>query len=170
MRSYTNNITAILAFLFFSHAFAQTEATPKEVALNIMNQAAFCSFTTIDDDGLPESRMMQTLRIEKDFIIWLGTKPNTQKVAQVKNNPNVSVYYTEAHSTGYVNIQGKAEIINDNEIKEKHWKEGWEAFYADKDKDFVLIRITPLKLQMVSYAHGIISEKEDWSAKEIIFQ
>lgn len=155
--------------VLFQLSFAQNTNKIREVSLSIINKSQFCSLSTINTDGYPENRMMQTLPVGQDFIIWLGTNPKTQKVAQIKNNPMVSVYYAEDSSGSYVNVQGKAEIITDIDIKNTYWKEGWEAFYPDKEKDFVLIKITPVQLQMVSYDNGLISEKDDWRAFELKF-
>lgn len=154
--------------LYFT-SFSQTEERYTNIALQIINESSFCSLITIDEDGIPAARMMQTLPVGDDFVIWLGTKPNTQKVAQIKANSKVSVYYTDANSTAYVNVQGRADIITDRLSKEKYWKQGWEAYYPDKEKDFALIKIKPEKLQIVSYTMGIVSTEENWRAKEIIF-
>ncbi len=170
MRTFKLGFGFILLLFLQISTFGQTENRQKSIALEIINQSAFCSLTTLDEEGIPESRMMQTLPVGEDFVIWLGTKSNSQKVTQINNNPKVSVYYTEAHSTGYVNVQGEAEIINDEVSKSKHYKEGWDAYYPNKDEDFILIKITPIKLQIVSYAQGIVSTKEDWRAEEIIFK
>lgn len=159
-----------LFFLSISHdALSQIQNAERKAALNIINQSQFCALITIDEEGIPESRMMQTLPVEEDFVIFLGTNPNTQKINQIKNNPNVSVYYTESNSTGYVNIQGKAEIINSKLLKDKYWKDGWESFYPDKEKDYILIKINPIKLQLVSYASGFVSKHSDWRAVEVDF-
>lgn len=159
----------LVSIIAFNISKAQSKENIEGIALEIINQADFCSLVTIDNNGYPAARMMQTLPVEDDFFIWLGTKPNTQKVKQIKTNSKVSVYYTEANSTGYVNVKGKAEIINNRESKNKFWKEGWETFYPNKEKDFVLIKIKPHKLQIVSYENRIVSKEDDWRAVEIVF-
>lgn len=151
------------------NSFAQLEDTLKSAALQIINNSDFCTLITIDSSGFPAARIMQSLTVAEDFVIWLGTKPITQKVNHIKAHPEVSVYYTENSSTTYVNIKGKAEIITSNEMKKKYWKEGWESFYPDREKDFVLLKVSPVSMQIVSYSMGIISEKENWAADEVVF-
>jgi len=145
------------------------EAKIKTVALEIINSAATCSLITIDGEGFPTARMMQTLPTEGDFLIWLATKPNTKKIDQIKQNAKVSLYYTDDQSTGYVCLKGKAVLIDDAQAKKTHWKEGWQAFYPNPEVDMILIKIIPISMEVVSYSQGIISIEEDWSAKRVLF-
>jgi len=169
MKNYLLCLILILLLGNSTLVFSQSETKQKEIALQIINNAKVCSLISIDNEGYPAARMMQTLPVEEDFIVWLGTKNITNKVDQIKNNPKVSVYYMESETSGYVNMQGIAEIVTDKENKDKHWKKEWKEYYPNKKNDFVLIKITPLKIQMVSYENNIISKSEDWKAKEIIF-
>lgn len=135
----------------------------------MINEASTVSLITLDKEGYPSARMMQTLATHEDFIIWLATKPNTKKIKQVKQNSRVSLYYTDKNSTGYVCIQGKAVLVEDAKAKQAHWKEGWEAYYTHPETDMILIKIIPERMEMVSYSHGIISTEKDWAAKKIKF-
>lgn len=146
------------------------EAKYKEVALEIINAATTCSLITVDEHGFPMARMMQTLPTNDDFIVWLATKPNCRKVQQIKENPKVSLYYTESNASGYVCIQGKAALVNDSQTKKEHWKEEWQAYYPNPEKDLILIKIIPMKMEVVSYANGLISMEEDWAAKRVLFE
>jgi general stress protein 26 len=136
----------------------------RKIALEIINKADFCALITLDNEGIPEARMMQTLPTDHDFVIWLATKPNTRKVEQIKQNSKVGVYYTGNESSAYVYIKGNATLVNDILLKKKYWKEGWESFYPDMETDMILIKISPLTAQIVSYTHGIVSEELNWSA------
>jgi len=142
----------------------------KQVALSIMNQASTCALITVDSEGITYPRMMQTLPTEDDFVVWLATNPKTRKAAQIIENSKVSLYYIIENSDGYVSIQGKAELVNSKDAKEKYWKEGWEAFYQDKEKDMILIKIVPETMEIVSYQNGITSTEENWAAEKIVFK
>lgn len=166
-------ISLLFTFSFSSSIIAQNtnaeESKNKEIALEIINQASTCALITIDQDGQPIARMMQTLPTENDFIIWLATNPKTRKIEQIKANEKVSIYYTEANSTGYVCIQGTAELVNDLETKKAHWKEGWQAYYQNIETDMLLIKIVPSSMEIVSYAKGLISKDENWGAPKLKF-
>jgi len=128
----------------------------------IINAAHTCALITLDAEGKPRVRMIETLPVDDDFTLWFGTNPRSRKVEQIKNDTRVTVYYADATSTGYVMIQGKAILVNDAEEKKKHWKEGWQSYYPDKKKDFVLIKVIPESLELVSYIHGIVGDTETW--------
>jgi general stress protein 26 len=98
-----------LLYLTINLTFAQNKDSLKFATFEMINQAEYCALITIDEDGFPAARMMQTLPVEYDFVIWLGTKPNTQKIKHIENNQRVSVYYSDVESAAYVNVQGIAE-------------------------------------------------------------
>lgn len=163
----------LIIFLFQQISFAQTPKTEdgnyKKIAIEIINQASTCALISLDEDSAPIARMMQTLPTENDFIIWLATNPKTRKAEHIKANEKVSVYYTEANSTGYVCIQGTAELVHDLETKKAHWKEGWQAYYENMETDMVLIKIIPSTMELVSYSKGVVSTEENWGATKINF-
>lgn len=166
-------ISLLLSYTCLSSIIAQNtnskDAKNKKIALEIINQASTCALITIDENGAPMTRMMQTLPTEKDFIIWLATNPKTRKVDHIKTNEKVSIYFAEASATGYVSIQGTAELVDDLETKKAHWKEGWQAYYPNIETDMVLIKIIPTSIELVSYSKGVISTEENWGAAKILF-
>ena len=101
--------------------------------------------------------------MENDFIIWFGTNVKSRKVSEIHNNPKVTVYYESTNSSGYLTVCGIAQIIEDSKEKSRLWKKEWENFFTDKD-NFVLIKVIPYKLEIISYKHGINGDKETWRA------
>ncbi len=138
-------------------------------AREIIAKAHTCAFITLDSEGCSRARMIETLPIDDDFTLWFGTNPRSRKVEQIRNDARVTVYYADATSTGYVMIQGKAVLINEAEEKEKHWKEGWQSYYPNKENDFVLIKVNPESLEIVSYMHGIVGDAETWEPPIVLF-
>lgn len=66
-------------------------------------------------------------------------------------------------------IHGIAEIVNDQKEKDKRWKAEWEAFYPNKTKDFMLIKVTPEWMEVVSYTHGILGDPVTWEPSKLVF-
>ncbi len=145
------------------------ETKIKSAAKEIMKDANTCALITLDKDGFPIVRMMDPFLPENDFTVWLATNPNSRKASQIKKNPKVSLYYVEQGSAGYVMLQGNAELINDPEEKVKRWKEGWEAFYPNKLEDYLLIKVTPLSMEVASYNHNLLGDPKTWGAPKVIF-
>lgn len=67
-------------------------------------------------------------------------------------------------------IYGKAHIVNDQAEKEKHWKAEWEAFYPNKQDAFVVIKVDPEWMEVISNTRGIIGNKDTWEPPKIIFE
>lgn len=138
-------------------------------AREIMTSAHTCALVTIDQENHPRTRAMDPFRPENDFTVWFGTNPRSGKVAQIQNNPNVSLYYLDSLESGYVAIYGIAQIVNDKVEKEKRWKDAWEAFYQNKTDDYILIKVVPVSMEVVSYKHGLVGDTVSWEAPSVLF-
>jgi general stress protein 26 len=110
---------------------------------------------TVDETGKPRARTMSPFPPEEDWTIWLGTFPTSRKVKQIKNNPNVVVFYYDSKSYSYVNVSGTAQLVNEPDLKAKYWKEGWKRFYPDREKNYILIEITPERLEVCSFKYEL---------------
>ena len=169
-------ISFILVLFCALNSFSQ-ETTHKEfsqevlltAARHIIKGAGTCALITSDAKGLPSVRVMDPFLPESDFTIWFGTNPKSRKVNQIKNNPKVTLYYLDKNSSGYAVIQGTAVLINDQSEKDKRWKTEWEAFYPNKPEDYMLIKVSPEWMEVISYAHGVIGDPITWESPKIIF-
>lgn len=139
----------------------------KSAAIEIISSSEFCALITLDSKGHPQVRTMEVLPVEEDFTVWFGTNKNSRKVNQVKNDPRVTVYYSDPIGNGYVVLTGTAVIVDDKQEKEKHWKEDWDQFYPDREKIFVLLKVTPDRLEVVSYKHGLTGDLVTWRAPSV---
>ena len=117
-------------------------------------------FVTVDESGNPRARIMSPFTPEDNWVIWLGTFPTSRKVEQIKNNPNVVVFYYDSKTFSYVNVSGTARLVNDPDLKAKYWKEGWKRFYPDRDKDYVLVEVTPERLEVCSFKFNLLWDQD----------
>jgi len=46
--------------------------------------------------------------------------------------------------------------VNDPDKKAKYWVDGWQRFYPDRDKDYILLEVTPEKLEVCSFKYNIL--------------
>lgn len=138
-------------------------------AKEIMTAARYCALITIDSTRQPHVRTMDPFPPDTNMVIWFGTNSKSRKVKEILNNPNVTLYYPEPKQDGYVVIKGIAEIINDKMEKEMYWKKEWEAFYPGKEANYILIKVTPVQLDILSYKHGLIGNPYTWRIPSIKF-
>jgi general stress protein 26 len=139
-------------------------------AKEIMTAAGTCALITLDEKNIPMVRVMDPFLPENDFTVWLGTNPKSRKVRQIKNNPNVTLYYLDKDASGYVVLHGKARLVDDQKEKDDHWKVEWEAFYPNRTEDYLLIKVSPESIEVISYPRGILGDTITWAAPIKLFE
>jgi general stress protein 26 len=134
------------------------------VAKKLMERARYCALITMGPDGRAEARIVDAFPPEADMTVWLATKPVTRKVEQIRKNPNVTLFYWDQASMGYVTLIGDATLIDETAEKAKRWKPEWSEFYSDANRgaDYLLIRVRPIRLEIVSLADGVLNDPATW--------
>lgn len=95
---------------------------------------------TLDEDGRPRSRPMQTQDVEFDGTVWFFTNVNSEKVKEIENNPSVNVAY--AKGAQFVSLSGIAEIVEDQAKTSELWNPLLEAWFDGvNDPDIRLVRV-----------------------------
>ena len=160
----------ILLLLPCTSIIAQTEQFPPQREIShdslliyarmVIDSSNSRVLVTVDETGKPRARTMSTFTPEDNWVIWLGTFPSSRKAKQIKNNPNVVVFYYDSRTFSYVNVSGTARLVNDPYLKAKYWKEGWERFYPDRDKDYILIEVTPERLEVCSFKYNLLWDQD----------
>ncbi len=125
-----------------------------------------CYLTTINNENLPETRAMMNLRNRSlypnlvnffkdhndDFLIYFSTNTSSTKINQIKNNPNVSVYFSNPKEYKGCMFCGKINIVTDQSIKKSLWQDNWTMYYPGgmTDNDYTILELKP-KLLKVYY-------------------
>lgn len=138
-------------------------------AREIIKGSGKCALITLDEKGLPQVRTMDPFEPESDFTIWLATNPKSRKVNQIKSNSNVTLYYTDKNDNGYVSIYGIAELVNDQQEKDKRWKKEWNDFYPNRTDGYLLIKVIPTRLEVINYSRGINGNPDTWQPAVVYF-
>lgn len=134
------------------------------VAREIMQKARYCALVTVGRDGQPQARVVDPQAPEPDLTVWIGTNPATRKVAEIRADPRVTLFYFDAPSRGYVTLTATAELVSDPAEKALRFKAGWAPFDKDAHRgdDFLLIRARAKRVEIVSEAHGITNDPLTW--------
>jgi general stress protein 26 len=168
---------ALYGFSFLEPSFRSlVEKNPdSEVILaaasEIVEKAHFCALITTDITGQPQVRAMDPFPPDENWKVMLATNAKTRKVGQIRDNPRVALYYFVSDPPGYVTLSGFARLIEDRQGKERYWKDRWEDFYEDQNRgeDYLLIEVSPLKIEVVSVAHGIAADPKGWKPAIVEF-
>ncbi len=139
-------------------------------AREIMQAARYCALITRGDSGQLRVRTMDPFLPEDDMTVWLGTHRKTRKVQDIQNDPHVALYFFAPDAGGYVSISGTARLVDDPIEKARRWKEGWGRFYTDRETDYLLIEVSPERMEVVSYGQGIVGDPDTWNPPAVEFQ
>ena len=169
-------LISILSLLPFNllaqnnHTNSFNHDTLLAAAKNIMIETRYCALITLDENGHPQARMMDAFPPEDDMTVWLGTNSKSRKVKEIRNDHRVTLYYEAPNAAGYVVIRGKADLVDDPDMKLKYWKQKWDRFYSDQKDEYLLIKVIPSKMEIIDYGHGISSKSDAWAVPYVEFK
>ena len=129
-----------------------------QFTIQLKNTTEVAYFTTVSN-GVPYTRALENLRNEKKFpkaskifvghrnelLVYFSTNTSSTKVSQIQKNPAVSSYYCKPKEYRGVMLGGLIKIINNQNIKEGLWEEGWERYYPEgvEDEDYTILHLLP---------------------------
>jgi len=128
----------------------------------LIEGARYAALITNAADGPPQARTVDPFPPDSGLVIWIGTNPRTRKVAEIRRDPRVTLYWLDPKALGYVTLHGRARLVNDPAEKRRRFKPEWKAFYPDPVRDYLLIEVRPTALEVVSPAHGITGDSLTW--------
>ena len=139
----------------------------KQLILN----ARFPVFVTMDSDGFPHARMIDPLPPDDRFDeIWIGTNRFTRKVGHISSNPRTALIYFDTASLGFAYLSGHCYIHDDPNLKSEKFASGWWMFYPEGPSGprFVLIQFVPHRIEVVSPLHHIASGLNSWRPASLV--
>jgi general stress protein 26 len=140
-------------------AGVQVSDDVKQTCLSLMSNMPVCYLTTIDSEGFPHTNAMNNLRYARqypslvdlykeennDFVLYLSTSMLSPKMARMKANPKVSIYFCDANQLVGLMLGGEVEIITDQELKNRIWQKGWTMYYPNgpEGPEYGVIKLVP---------------------------
>lgn len=133
-------------------------------ARTVIAKARYATFTTLDERGAPQARIVDPFAPEGELTIWVGTNSRSRKVGQVSRDGRVTLTYFDRDGQHYVTIVGTATIVRDLAAREAHWKDEWKAFYPNgfRGDEYLLIRVDPIQLEVVAPGLGMNNDPVTW--------
>jgi len=138
-------------------------------ARDMMVKAKYCALITLDESGHPRARTMDTFPPDDNMVVWMGTSRITRKVKEIRNDPRVTLYYPDPDHAGYVLVYGTAKLVDDEKEKDKRWKEEYAVHFPEGKGGFILIAVTPQRIEVSDYSRGITGDSKTWQPPSITF-
>ncbi len=130
-----------------------------EKCVELIEESQVAILSTIDSRGFPDTRAVFNLRCREKFpkqiknfkkysrslAAFFTTNNSSGKMAQIRENNCVSVYFCNAWNSFGVMILGTIDIIEDKRLKNEFWQDDWVQYYpgGKNDEDYVLLKFNP---------------------------
>ena len=122
----------------------------KQKIFGKFNGPTLSTLATITEDGKPWARYV-TPFADENLTFWMATFINSRKVAQIKKNPEVHLttgVSDPEKAESYLQIQGRAEILTDEETKKTLWFDHLaQIFSGPDDPNYCVCKITPYRVE-----------------------
>jgi general stress protein 26 len=136
----------------------------KEKILEKMKEHTLASFATLTGDGKPWNRYV-LVKADARMNIWFATFKNSRKIGQIADNPEVHLVLgvTDPETaTSWIQVQGKAEILEDAATKKAVWYDFLSSiFNGPDDPNYVVCKVTPYRIE---YYLMNVPDPEIWEA------
>lgn len=136
-------------------------------ALELTLREKFVYVSTIDATGFPETRVMFNLlknrakalcegagKVPSDFANYLGTNTSSKKIAQIRADSRVCLYYSDNRGFQGCMVRGRVSEVTDTAVRKAIWTPAWNMYYQGgiDGGDFSLLLFVP---ETVRYYHGL---------------
>jgi hypothetical protein len=143
------------------------ETDARAAAAALTRRARFVDLTTLAPDGYPETRTVFNLRVFRaealaagpaaprgDFATYLGTNASSRKLAHIRRDGRVCLYYADHDSFEGCLVRGRISETADPAVRAAVWTDDWAMYYpGGRDGgDFALLAFVP---ELVRYYHGL---------------
>lgn len=136
-------------------------------ARKVMTSQTYCALITLDASGRPSVRTMNPFPPEDDLTVWFATNDRSRKVAEMRANPRVTLYYADhAKASGYVSLSGRAVLVDDRAEILKRKRAYWDTSFPGL-KNLVLVKVVPEKLDVLNYEGKIVVDPVTWRTPSI---
>lgn len=121
----------------------------KKYIQNVVKNCDIAFLSTLNLDNIPEGRALDNTFNKNDlnakFELYFKTHTTSPKIAQIKKNNKVSVYYFVVDGMQNMTLFGTLEIVNDKAIKNKFWKDEFSMYYPNGKDDelYGIIKFIP---------------------------
>ena len=108
----------------------------------IVDSLPYPLLVTVSEDGHPLPRPMRL--VDRDAnTFWFATSRASRKVAQIEQDPHVTVLFVDSDRFNYASIHGEARVVVDPERERLLWQDEWRDDWPEgpADPDYVLLRV-----------------------------
>lgn len=125
---------------------AQDEtANDREKLYDLLKDVRIAMLTTLESDGSLHTRPMANQEADADGDLWFFTEKGSAVETNVRNNPQVSLGFSDPHGDRYVSISGTGTLTDDRATIHEKWNDSLKAWFpgGQEDPSILLLRVNP---------------------------
>ncbi|WP_028785150.1 pyridoxamine 5'-phosphate oxidase family protein [Thalassobacillus devorans] len=123
----------------------------KDKVLQVLENNKVGTLATVKNNR-PHSRYMTFFN--KELTLYTPTNKETHKAEEIEANPYVHIligYEGEGFGDAYLEVEGKAEIKEDKELKEQFWNDYMKNWFdGPEDPEYIILKITPEQVRLMN--------------------
>ena len=137
-----------------------------KLARKLIDELTFCAAITQGDDGESNVRVVQPLPIEDDWTVNVLTNRRCRKVREIERSGRMTLLYQHDADRSYVALIGRAEVVEDLELKRSIWQPGHDRWNSGGPENpaTVFARLVPDRIELWSAVHDVMPEPMGYSA------
>lgn len=114
-------------------------------SLEVVKNSSISIIGSVSSDGFPDIKAMLAPReINGLKEIFFSTNTSSMRVSQFRKNSKSSLYFYNEKLFKGILLEGNMEVITDNEVKKRIWRDGDNLYYKKgiEDEDYCVLRFT----------------------------
>lgn len=104
----------------------------KEKLFELIDEIETAMFTTRRPDGHLVSRPMATQKRADGADLWFVTARDTEKLGEIRFDPQVNLSYYKDRTREWVSISGRARVVDDRKKIRELYQPDWRAWFGDE--------------------------------------
>lgn len=141
-----------------------------QLARKLIGDVTFCVAATDGEDGSISARVIQPMRLKDDWTVNTITNRRCRKVREIERTGRMTLLYQHDLDKSYVSLMGRAEIVEDLELKRSIWTPAhyrWNPSGPD-DPETVFMRLVTDRMELWSAVHKVMPPPEGYSAAVLL--
>lgn len=113
-------------------------------ALVLIERSGVAMVGSNGPDGYPLIKAMLVTETDGARTVWFSTNTSSARRRQFAADPRASVYFVDQTDYEGLMLVGDMEVLQDQESRDRLWREGWEMYYPQgrTDPDYSVLRFT----------------------------
>jgi general stress protein 26 len=107
----------------------------KEKLFDLIEELETAMFTTRRADGRLVSRPMATQKRAEGADLWFVTARKTEKLDEIRNDPQVNLAYYKDRTREWVSVSGRARVVDDRKKIRELYQPDWRAWFGDEGNE-----------------------------------